>query len=199
MTELAVDDANLALRIAHGDKQAEAELFSRFKGAVHEIVRRITGSYALAEELTQEAVLITLRRLRTEPLGDPSKLHAFIAQTARNLALAERRKERRRRTDSGIDENDIPVEMAHDQRSPAEADSAANTVRALLRELPSERDRHILARHYLHDQDKADICRDLGITAPTFDVILFRARKRFLELLQARGISRSDLFCLVLA
>jgi hypothetical protein len=51
-------------------------------------------------------------------------------------------------------------------------------------------------RYYLRDEDKKDICRELGLTEPSFNVVLFRARSRFLELLEKRGLSGEDLFCL---
>jgi len=198
MSEMSAADADLAHRVHSGDTRAEAELFTRFRGGIHQIVRRVTGSYALADELTQDTLIVTLRRLRSEPLAEPAKLAAFVAQTARNLAIAERRKALRRRTESGTDEIEEVADMAPDQADSVEADSAATAVRSLLKELRSERDRRILVRHYLDGDDKAEICREWGITESVFHVILFRARKRFLELLDKRGISRIDLFSFVL-
>jgi RNA polymerase sigma-70 factor (ECF subfamily) len=199
MTELPTAYAELARRIHLGDKQAEAELFSRFQNGVRQIIWRVTGDFSRAEELTQETLIVALRRLRTGPLEDPTKLPAYVAQTARNLAIAEKRKERRRLTDIDSEAlEDIP-DGAASHEGVLHQDTAANTVRKLLTELHPERDRNILVRHYLYDEDKQIICREWGITEPTFHVILFRARKRFLELLKKRGISRTDLFSLVLA
>ena len=58
----------------------------------------------------------------------------------------------------------------------------AAMVRAVLAELDSDRDREILFRFYLADDDKERICRDLGLTAVHFNRVLFRARERFREL-----------------
>jgi RNA polymerase sigma-70 factor (ECF subfamily) len=198
MSEMAAADAELALRIHRGDKQAEAALFARFSPGIQAIMRRATGSYALAEELTQETLIVTLRRLRATQLAEPAKLAAFVAQTARNLAIAEKRKARRQRTDSGTDEIDTVPDAAPGHDNWVEADSAARAVRALLQELRSERDRHILVHHYLEGRDKAEICQEWGITDTMFHVALFRARKRFLELLDRRGIRRTDLFSVIL-
>lgn len=198
MSETAVADADLALRIHRGDRQAEAALFARFSPGIQAIVRRATGSYALAEELTQETLIVTLRRLRAAQLEDPAKLAAFVAQTARNLAIAAKRKARRQRTDSGTDEIDDVPDATSSHDNCVEADSAARAVRALLQELRSERDRQILAHHYLEGRDKTEICQEWGISDTMFHVALFRARKRFLELLDRRGIRRNDLLSVIL-
>ena len=56
----------------------------------------------------------------------------------------------------------------------------------------SDRDREILFRFYLAEDDKERICRDLGLTAVHFNRVLFRARERFRELYRkwtaARGL-----------
>lgn len=198
MNELATQNADLAQRVRDGDKRAEAELVAQFQTGIRQIIIRVTGSFALAEELAQETLIITLRRLRSSPLQDPAKLSSFIARTARNLALAAMRKERRRRAKTfGSDIEDI-ADLAPGHDTSADMNRMAAAIRSVLKELTSERDRHILVRHYLDDEDPATICRDLGISESTFRVILHRARKRFLEKLQARGFTRSDLFSIIL-
>jgi RNA polymerase sigma-70 factor (ECF subfamily) len=68
----------------------------------------------------------------------------------------------------------------------------ATIVRAVLGDLPTERDRQILFRFYIAEDDKERICRDLGLTHEHFNRVLFRARERYRELyrkwLAARGI-----------
>lgn len=192
-------DANLVHRIRAGDKRAEDELTRRFERGITQILVRHTGSFALAQELCQETLIITLRRLRAQPLENPDKLAAFVAQTARNLAIAARRKEKRRRTDATPDEQlaEVPDD-AHNQEHDAERDSTAAAVHAVLSEMKSARDRMLLVRYYLREEDKDVICRDLGVTPPSFNVVLFRARSRLLELLNKRGLRGGDLFCWIM-
>jgi RNA polymerase sigma-70 factor, ECF subfamily len=194
MNNAAIIGADLAHRVLSGDRRAESELVARFQKGVRQIIIRATGSLSLAEELSQETFIVMLRRLRSVPLEDPGKLSAFIAQTARNLAIAEKRKKRRRRTDTGG--QGIEELAGADEREDrwAETSAAAWAVRVGLQELSSERDRNVLIRHYLHDEDRPAICRDLGINESTFNVILFRARRRFLERLTRCGIGPGDLF-----
>jgi RNA polymerase sigma-70 factor (ECF subfamily) len=186
-------NADLAGRIHHGDSEAEATLCARFGPGVRQILARRLGNFAQAEELAQEVLIVVLKRLRATPLQDPSRLAAFVAQTARNLAMADRRKERRRRTDTGSEELDDVPDQEQDQSITVEVMSSAAAVHAMLKELKSSRDRVLLVRYYLQDEDKASICRDLGLSESTFNVVLFRARERLLELLQNRGMGRSEL------
>jgi RNA polymerase sigma-70 factor (ECF subfamily) len=188
----------LSHRIRAGDKQAEDALSRRVAPGITQIVVAMTGNFALAQELCQETLIIILSRLRTQPLEDPDKLPAFVAQVARNLVIAERRKERRRKTDVDSDAIDLVVDHSEGQEQGAQRESAASAIRTVLAEMKSVRDRTLLVRYYLRDEDKKDICRELGLTEPSFNVVLFRARSRFLELLEKKGLSGIDLLCMAL-
>src|SRR5215469_13647239 len=192
VTELGAADSNLAERIRAGDAAAERELFVRFQGGVRAVIVHVTGSLAAAEDLSQETFVVTLKRLRADALEEPAKLAAFVAQTARNLAIVHMRKERRRRTDTGGGDMQEMVDGSPSQEAHVHAEGCARAIREWLAELHSDRDREILTRHYLKDEDKHVICRELGISPPTFNVVLHRARQRFLEILTRRGIGRED-------
>ena len=68
----------------------------------------------------------------------------------------------------------------------------------MLQELNSPRDREILVRFYLQEEEKDAICRDLGLEADQFDKVLHRARARLKELLESHGLQKSDFFMLCL-
>lgn len=185
----------LAHRIKAGDKSAEDHLSRRISPGITQIIIRKTGNFAQAQELCQETLIVVLTRLRTQPLDDPERLPAFAAQVARNLLMAERRKERRRRTDSNSETVNEAPDLSEGQEADAERESAALAIRTVLQEMKSVRDRTLLVRYYLKDEDKKEICRELGLSEVSFNVVLFRARNRFLELLTKRGIRGGDLFC----
>ncbi|HEU5133974.1 MAG TPA: sigma-70 family RNA polymerase sigma factor [Steroidobacteraceae bacterium] len=188
--------ADLSLRVRAGDKQAEDLLSRRIAPGITQILVGMTGNFALAQELCQETLIIIISRLRTQPLDEPDKLPAFVAQIARNLVAADRRKEQRRKTDVDSEAIDQVADHSLGQEHDAQRESAAMAIRKVLAEMKSVRDRSLLVRYYLRDEDKKDICRELGLTEPSFNVILFRARSRFLELLEKRGLSGEDLFFL---
>ncbi|MCP4664535.1 MAG: hypothetical protein GY856_54820 [bacterium] len=52
--------------------------------------------------------------------------------------------------------------------------------------MPTERDREVLSRFYLAEEDKEQICCDLGLAGEHFKRVLFRARRRFKKLYEAR-------------
>jgi len=52
----------------------------------------------------------------------------------------------------------------------------------VIAELKSERDREVLFRYYVSEEDKNEICSALGITRIQFNNIIYRALARFKEL-----------------
>lgn len=80
-----------------GDAGAFATLFERHARAVFTYLLRLTGSAALAEDLTQEAFLAAFRRLddlRPERTagGQVSTLRPWLLRVARNLAFSHFRR-----------------------------------------------------------------------------------------------------------
>jgi hypothetical protein len=69
----------------------------------------------------------------------------------------------------------------------------ATAARQMLDEMPATRDRELLMRFYLHDEEKEQICQDLRLSMEHFNRVIFRARNRFRELLEQRGIWKADL------
>lgn len=158
------------------------------------LIRRQVDDRALADDLCNEAIRIVLERVRRKPLEDPTKVAAYLAQTARNLLRAHRRKTLRRRTVTGaqqfIEEFPDPV---GDASVSLQARVHARALKAVLRGMPVPRDRMLLVRFYLDDEDKASICRDLDLTPEHFDRVMSRARERFRNRL-ARKYRKADLF-----
>lgn len=64
----------------------------------------------------------------------------------------------------------------------------ASRVQQLLGELDTARDRELLYRFYVAEDEKTVICRDLGLTSLHFNRVPFRARQRFKELLERSGV-----------
>lgn len=155
--------------------------------------RAAGGDFELAHDVCQEALVIIIRRLRSTGLDNPATLAAFAAQTARNLVTAVRRKAQRQRTDADGE----AIETIADHRPAAQeqlaAGGIATIVNRILAELPGERDRTVLIRFYLKEDDKADICRDLNLSELGFNQVIFRARNRLRQLLINSGFEKRDL------
>lgn len=178
--------AELARRIAAGDAAAEEELVVRYSRGLTYLLRRLTGSAEAADDLHQETFRIVLERLRGRGLDEPAGLAGFLRGTARHLAMAERRKIARRRTEGDDEALAEATHPAPSQLSAVLLEEEAETVRRLIGELPTDRDRQLLLRFYVADQEKEAICADLGLDRLHFNRVVFRARQRFKDLFERR-------------
>jgi RNA polymerase sigma-70 factor (ECF subfamily) len=183
------EPARLVARIQAGDRSAEAELVDRFSHGLLLMLRRLAQNPALADDLHQETLSLVLEKIRRTEVREPEKLAGFIRSTARNLFIADRRKEARYRPlDDGSEEEEGPRLVTRlADRGPAPLDRVlageeARQVQRLLDELRYDRDRQVLLRFYLSDHSKEEICADLGIEPEHFNQIIFRARERLREL-----------------
>lgn len=177
--------ADLVRRIEAGDRDAEAELVARFSHGLLLMLRQLCRNPALADDLHQETLALVLQKVRRGEVREPERLAAFIRSTARNLFIADRRKEVRYGSLEGGDDDAAPESAVVDRDPPplerVLAVEEARQVRQLLGELRFDRDRQVLTRFYLADDSKEEICRDLEIQPERFNHILFRARERLRE------------------
>jgi RNA polymerase sigma-70 factor (ECF subfamily) len=185
---------DLSRRIRGGDKSAERELFHQLAPGLRAVLRRRTGGDpVLLHDLVQDTLMIVIRRLKAEGLGNPGGLPAFAAQTARYLAIGTLRKAQRHRRVSNCESFAPLADAALGLQAQAEDWEGATVVRELLLELPHPRDRLVLMRFYLDDCDKDVICRELSLSESTLNQILNRARQRFRQMLEERGFVKRDL------
>lgn len=179
--------AGLVRRIAGGDPAAETELIERYSRGLRFLLRRRTRDNELAEDLLQDTWAVALERLRGPSLEEPERLAGFLSGVARHLALNESRKTSRQRTSP---HSDFIEAIPDDESSPLRQASRAEVcghVRRLLAELSQERDREILNRFYVREQDKATICATLGVEDSHFNRVLYRARQRLRDLVLREG------------
>jgi len=176
--------ADLVRRIAAGETAAEGQLVERYRRGLRYLLHRLGALPDLADDVQQETFRIVIERLRHEGLADPAGLAPFLRGTARNLLIAERRKTARRRTWGDTGELAQAVAPAPSQLQSVLLDEEAEMVRRLIGELPTDRDRQLLLRFYVGEEDKDSICADLGLESLHFNRVLFRARQRFKELLE---------------
>jgi RNA polymerase sigma-70 factor (ECF subfamily) len=168
----------LASRVAEGDNQAEAEMVKRYSRGLRFLLRRKTRNPELAQDLLQETWAIALVKIRDGGLNDPGRLAGYLCGIANNLAQSERRRVNRQRTSINTEiVNLIPDESSSPFRNVSRAEVCKH-VHGVLGELNKERDREILKRFYVQDEDKASICSYLGVDSTHFNRVLFRARQR---------------------
>lgn len=181
-------------RIQAGDRRAEERVIELYGRSVAVLLDRHTNGRPEAQDLFQDTFRLVLEKLRRGELREPAKLPGFLAQIARSLAIEHYRKATRRKTDT---DSDAIQEAVAPSASPLsgllESENAA-LVRRVIRELGNERDREILLRFYIAEEDKDRIAADHGLTSLQFNRVLHRARQRYKELfLERTGGQRAAL------
>jgi RNA polymerase sigma-70 factor, ECF subfamily len=174
---------NFVHRIGTGDRTAESEMVRRYSRGLRYVLRRRTSDESLAEDLVQDTFRIAIERLRKGPIDQPECLAGFLYSTARNLLIAHQRKEWRRATTPDSEAVDLVPDESRSPFREVSREQISRLVRQLLNELQVPRDREILLRVYVQDQDKEEICRALGLDSLHFNRVLHRAKQRFRQLL----------------
>jgi RNA polymerase sigma-70 factor (ECF subfamily) len=181
LTSPGGDTGDLAARIRAGDAGAESELAERYSRGVRLMIGRSLSDASAVDDLCQETLLLTIRKVRSGELRETSRLPGFIASIARNLVIGHGRRPR----PEPIGDTEPATEPT--QLEDLISDQRARRVHEVLRELPSPRDREVLFRFYLTGEEKDSICRRLGLSSLHFNRVLCRARDRYRELYRKMG------------
>jgi RNA polymerase sigma-70 factor (ECF subfamily) len=174
-------DATLFRRMAAGDEQAFTALYRRRQAGIYRFALQMSGSEAIAEDVTQEVFLLLIREASTYHPGRGS-LQAFLLGVARNYVLRV------------LEKNRAGLPLAEDAEPCAI--SAADALANLTREETVEGVRQAvlaLPAHYrevvvlcdLEEMDYAQAAEALGCAVGTVRSRLHRARGLLLEKLRA--------------
>jgi RNA polymerase sigma-70 factor (ECF subfamily) len=182
--QLVSDDASLTRDLLGDMAGLQAQLL------------RVVRDPQLAADLLQDAIVTALQKLRAGQINNRAALDGFVYRVALNHLRNHRRKDKSHLADKDGADN-LPEPRRHGQ--PVESlDSHqwARVVHDLLDEISSQRDRELLVRFYLHEESKDQLCRQFGLTDLHFNRVICRARDRFRELLERRGLRKSDFLSL---
>ena len=172
--------ASLVTRIARGDREGEEELINRYRRGVLAVLSGARRDPAAIDDLYQETFRIAIEKIRSGALREPEKLSGFLCGLARNLAIDHFRRAAKHPLIAFPDGETLASD-APDPLDDLLRSERAAIARRVLSELPTERDREILHRFYVAEEDKERICLDLGLTSLHFNRVLFRARERYRE------------------
>lgn len=169
-------------RITSGDAEAEEQLVYRYKDGIAIIIGRIVHNESVTEDLSQETFRIALEKIRDGDVREPERLSGFICGVARNVAIEYIRRMRRSTNQEEIGNAEEIRDPRPDQFEELWRKERAEIVHQAISELKVERDREVLSRYYIAEEDKDQICADLGLTSQQFNSVIFRALKRYKEL-----------------
>ncbi len=168
-----------------------ASVYRDFPGLRALILRRVRDP-EIAADILQDAAVTTLQKLRSGEIAQPENLGGYLYRVALNHLRNHRRKDR-----SAVSSADELDELASDENEEDWGNIGgrqwATAARRMLDELPVARDRDILIRFYLDDEDKESICSQLQLSEDHFNRVIFRARNRFREFIENRGFRKADL------
>lgn len=175
----------------------EALIVANYPG-LRLLIQQKAGDAQVAADLLNDAICTTWEKWQTGRIQRPEQIAGYVFQVAMNL-LRNRRRTAGERADrrapaatleglaGGVDPADRFME-----------DGIAHSVKQLLAGMDSARDRLVLTRFYLEEEDKDSICRALGLTPLQFDKVLHRARGRLRKLLESQGLHSRDFLSILM-
>jgi|GEM_PF-2451175 len=184
--------ASRSLGLERSDIEA---LIGREYHGLRLLLTRRVGNAHVAADLLNDAICTTWEKWQAGRIERPEQIVGYIFQVALNLLRNHRRAaaERPERRASPK----VLEDLAQEPPDEGVQEHIAARVRRLLLDLSSPRDRVLLVRFYLNEEEGEAICRDMNLTPQQFARVLHRARGRLRALVEAHGISRSDLFSIL--
>ncbi|MCR9085993.1 MAG: RNA polymerase sigma factor [Rhodobacteraceae bacterium] len=169
-TSEASDEALLA-RYAAGDPVAARALVARLTPRVFAVARRMLGSEAEAEEVSQDA-LVRLWRIAPDWRAGEAQVSTWLYRVTVNLCTDRLR----RRRDMPLDpEADYADDAPPVEQRLQDADRAAALERALA-SLP-ERQRQVVVLRHLEGLSNPEIAEILGLTVEAVESLTARGKR----------------------
>ena len=177
-----VDPELLVHRIMDGDASAESDFVDAYGRGITFVLRKETRDEETLEDLFQETFRIGLEKIRKGDLREPKKLGGFMCSIARFAVIDHYRHEARHENRVEKSEDGSWSQKGEDQLQEILRREHSEMIRRVIGDLKSERDRQILFRFFIAEDDKANICRDLDLTTLHFNRVLHRAKQRYKSL-----------------
>ena len=177
-------------RMIEGDAAAGDELVEKYGRGVWFYLKKEVRTHHSAQDLYQDTFRIGIEKIRSGKLEKPERLGAFLFGIARFVVRDHFRREIKRESPLEPETIDrFPKPSAGPLSNLLSKDCSREILEAI-HALKSDRDRQVIFRFYIAQDDKSDICQDLDLTSIHFNRVLHRARQRFKELLIKRGLDK---------
>jgi RNA polymerase sigma-70 factor (ECF subfamily) len=171
-----------------------AAVYRDYPGLRALILRRVRDP-EVAADILQDAAVTTLEKLRSGSIAHPENLGGYLYRVALNHLRNHRRKDRSSLSSPDA-LNELPASENDADWENVGGRQWAHAARRMLEEMPVARDRDVLVRFYLDDEDREKICRELRLSEEHFNRVIFRARNRFRQLIEHRGFRKADLLAI---
>ncbi len=170
-------DAFYCDRLRAGDPETERHFVAYFAPLLLAKLRRRLRSEALIEEIRQETFLRAFRAIRSgDTVRRPEQLGPFVHGVCENTIREYLRSDKR--TEPMVDDADHWPGALPSPEQQMVTRERKSIVRAVLERLPP-RDQKLLRAIFLEDQDKDEVCRELGVDRTHLRVLVHRAKLHF--------------------
>jgi RNA polymerase sigma-70 factor, ECF subfamily len=185
-------DQELVRLLARGDQRAFETVFDRCRVPVFRFALHMSGSHEIADEVTQDAFLLLLRKPEMYA-SEKGTLVNFLLGVARNLV---RRSRREANDDVSLEEDGIESELAENEgrQGPLEhviREQSAAALQGALLELPQGY-REVIVLCDLQDVTYAEAAALLGIPVGTVRSRLHRGHLALVDLLSRRELPKGS-------
>src|SRR4051812_28135716 len=182
---IADDDHRLVAAVRRGDDRAFEALYSRYHRRIHAYVMGMVKDHQRAEDVTQEVFISALRRMRET--DRPIAFKPWVYEIAKNACIDQFRRSKRAEevsydAEEGMGAADYGRLVSADAMPEAELESKTNLdhLRGAFGGL-SETHHEILVMRELEGLSYREIGERLGMSRPSVESPLFRARRRLTE------------------
>jgi RNA polymerase sigma-70 factor, ECF subfamily len=176
---------SLVERLRAGDPGGMEDLYRLFSKGIRFYLCRHLGSQDLDDKV-HDAFLVITQAIQRGDLREPERLMGYVRtivrrQVAAHIDTAVQARRRQIDLDFGIPVADHGLSPERRMIEQQNFDLAMRILGSL-----NKRDREVLTRFYLHEQNQDEICREMKLTETQFRLIKSRAKARFGELGKTR-------------
>jgi len=178
--------------VQDGDKKGLEDLYTIFSKGIRFFLCRQLGPQEL-DDRVHDTFVIVVEAIRRGELRDPERLMGFVRTIVRRQVAAYiDAAVQTRREQADIDAGLVVVDRGANPEREAIGREQTDFMLRVLSEL-SSRDREILIRFYLREEDQETICSEMSLTDTQFRLLKSRAKARFGDLgrkrLQANSLT----------
>jgi RNA polymerase sigma-70 factor (ECF subfamily) len=178
-------------------KEVEKLIVANYPG-LRTLMGQKAGDPQVGADLLNDAICTTWEKWLAGKIGRTDQIAGYVFQVAMNLLRNHRRAAGERADLRAPPAALETLEAGSDPTTDSSSIHLAKAVRKLLEGMDSPRDRALLKRFYLDEEDKASICNELGLSPLQFDKVLHRARKRLREIFDSQGLRPRDFYSFLL-
>jgi RNA polymerase sigma-70 factor (ECF subfamily) len=173
--------ADLVERIRSGETDGMQELYQLFSKGIRYHLCRHLGLQELDDKV-HDTFVVVVQAIRKGELREPERLMGFVRTIVRRQVAAHiDRVVHSRREQMDMDSTSRVPDPRGDPEQAAIFQQRIDLIQQVLGELCG-RDREILTRFYLDEQDQDRICSEMDLTETQFRLLKSRAKSRFGEL-----------------